>query len=218
MNKKRFFFWFSFVVVLGLIIWGLVVAMKKVPESSTAGAPPPVTAQDHIRGPDNAPITLIEYSDFQCPACASYYPLVERLLAEAGTTVRLVYRHFPLPQHANAKLASRAAEAAGLQGKFWEMYRLLFENQKVWEALSDSSARRVFTEYAAQLGLDINVFADDLDRPETIAKVESDQRSGINIGVNSTPTFFVNGILIQVPPQYDAFRSIIISSTTPASI
>src|SRR5882762_8281446 len=99
MNTKRFFFWLCFVVVLGLIVWGLIVAMNKPAIGLNLGQAAPVTAADHVTGPANAKATLIEYGDFQCPACGVYAPLVERLMTEASTTLRVVFRHFPLTQH-----------------------------------------------------------------------------------------------------------------------
>ena len=101
MNIKRIIFWACFIIILGLIIWGLAVAMGKSATNGTlTSSPAPVTSADHILGSPNAPVTMIEYGDFECPACGAYYPLVKRLTDEASTTVRLVFRHFPLPQHA----------------------------------------------------------------------------------------------------------------------
>ncbi|MEK7641947.1 MAG: DsbA family protein [Patescibacteria group bacterium] len=210
MNTKRIIFWLGFVVVFGLIIWGLVVAMNKPPVMGlNLGAPAPVTEADHVRGSADAPVTLIEYSDFQCPACAIYYPLVERLLSESTTTVRFVYRHYPLyPQpHKNAFIASQAAEAAGLQGKFWEMYQLLFDNQKSWENLPNTES--VFEGYATRIGLNTEAFKKDLASDSVKKRVQRDRDEGISLGVNSTPTFFVNGKAIVNPQSYEAFKKII---------
>ena len=212
MNIKRLFFWLGFLVLITLIVWGLIVAMNKAPVSPNAlQAPALVTAADHVRGPADASVTLIEYSDFQCPACASYYPLVERLMSGSSTTVRFVYRHFPLYPlpHKNALFASQAAEAAGAQGKFWEMYRVLFENQSDWAELSDVAVSAQFMKYAAEIGLDSNVFKVDFDSDVAKNKIQADRDNGTSIGVNSTPTFFVNGKSITNPRGYDEFKSII---------
>jgi protein-disulfide isomerase len=210
MNTKRIIFWLGFVIVLGLIIWGLIVAMNREGGvTPKLEAPSPVTLADHVRGPAEAPVTIIEYSDFQCPACATYYPIVERLVTEASTTVRFVYRHFPLYPipHKNAVVAAEASEAAAMQGKFWEMYRLLFENQKLWE--NSDTAAAVFEEYAGRIGLNLEVYKKDVVSDVVKARVEKDRAEGVALGVNSTPTFFVNGTAVVNPNSYESFKELI---------
>jgi protein-disulfide isomerase len=214
MNTKRIIFWACFIIVLGLIIWGLVVAMNKPPIDTSLKSAPEVSSADHVSTEATVPVTLIEYSDFQCPACASYYPVVEQLAREASTTLRFVYRHYPLPQHKNAQLAARASEAAANQGKFWEMYRLMFENQNRWAELGDSGARQIFAGYAADLGLNVETYTADLDSDAVKAKVAADLKGGSDIGVNSTPTFFVNGKAITNPPNYAEFKKLIDDAAT----
>lgn len=209
MNTKRIFFWFGFVVVLSLIVWGLIVAMSKDPMTSRLSAPATVTSADHIRGPVDAPITIVEYADLQCPACATYQPIVDKLLEEASSSVRIVFRHFPLTQHQNALLAARASESASIQGKFWEMVDMIYENQREWENLSDAKASTLFESYALKLGLDMLAYKANLNNP-TIKKVIEDNRDeAIKIGVNSTPTFFVNGKAIVNPSNYEAFKALV---------
>jgi len=219
MNTKRIIFWVCFAIILILIVWGLIVAMgKPVTQTGISGTAPEVTAVDHVAGATSTSVsTLIEYSDFQCPACKSYYPLVEKLMSEASTTVRLVYRHYPLPQHQNALLAARASEAASLQGKFWDMYRLLFENQETWDELSDTSARNVFSGYAEQLSLDLTRYAADLDSAAVKSRISADQDAAQAIGVNSTPTFFVNGKAVVTPSTYDQFKALVTASATTST-
>ncbi|MES2216435.1 MAG: thioredoxin domain-containing protein [Patescibacteria group bacterium] len=211
MNTKRIIFWICFIIVLILIVWGLIVAMNK--PATTVGAlstPPEVTAADHVLGTSTAPITVIEYSDFQCPACGIFYPTVEKFIKEASSTVRFVYRHYPLPQHANAPLAAQAAEAAGKQGKFWDMYHLLFENQKDWSELPDISARQIFAGYASKIGLNTAQYTTDLDGAEGKLKIRTDYQDGAAIGVNSTPTFFANGKAVNISqPNYEIFKAAI---------
>ncbi len=205
---KRIIFWLCFIVVLGLIVWGLVVAMNKpATPTQTLGTPLAVTSTDNIIGPENAPVTLIEYSDFQCPACAMYFPVVEKLLAESSSTVRFVYRHFPLPQHQNALLASQASEAAALQGKFWPMYRLLFDNQTEWE--NSTKAREIFTQYAERVGLNMTSFKKDIDSDIVKNKIQANRDEGIKMGISGTPTFFVNGKAISNPQGYEQFKTVI---------
>jgi protein-disulfide isomerase len=209
MNIKRIIFWVIFLIILAAIVWGLSVAMNKEKAGPTLGSPAPVTAADHVLGPENAPVTIIEYSDFQCPACASFYPLVEKLLDEASTTVRFVYRHFPLypMPHKNAYLASQAAEAAGLQGKFWEMYRMLFTNQAAWE--KSDTATTIFEDYAGRIGLDMSTYKKDADSASVKARVQRDREEGDSLGVSGTPTLFVNGKVIINPNSYDSFKAFI---------
>ena len=210
MNTKRIFFWLGFIIIIGLIVWGLIVAMNKPTPGTSLGMPAPVTANDHVLGATStAKVVLIEYSDFQCPACQTYYPLVEKLVMEASSTVQFVYRHFPLGQHRIAPLAARASEAAALQGKFWEMHKVIFDNQANWESQAEALAKLTFRSYAEDIGLDLAKYDADLDSDPVKAKVQSDLSDGNKIGVNSTPTFFVNGAVISNPSNYEAFKSII---------
>ncbi len=210
MNTKRITFWAVFVIVLALIVWGLAVAMKKTanaPTGQNLGSPAPITASDHIRGPVNPQVTIIEYSDFQCPACEAYYPVVTQLLADSTTTIDLVYRHFPLPQHANAMPSAIASEAASVQGKFWEMYDLLFTNHADWTELSDPTP--VFVKYATQIGLNVSQFKADLASSTLTDRINANKDEGIGLGIDATPTFFVNGKAIVNPQGYDAFQAVI---------
>ncbi len=203
---KRIFTWGSFVVIIGLVVWGLIAAEKKANrEGATLLLPDQIVATDHIRGSETATVTLVEYGDFQCPACAYYHPLIEQLItSNSSTTLRFVFRHFPLTNHANAMPAAQSAEAAGKQGKFWEMYSMIYENQKAWE--SSTTAKNIFIGYAKELGLDEAKFMADYESDETKNKISNDHRGGLKAGVNSTPTFFVNGKKINNPQSYDEFK------------
>jgi protein-disulfide isomerase len=148
---------------------------------------PPVTAKDHVAGPDDAPVTLVEYGDYECPYCGMAHPIVQRAQQQLGSDLRFVFRHFPLAEaHPHARLAAQAAEAAGAQGKFWEMHNALFEHQDALEGEDILS-------YAESIGLDTAKFARDLEAPTYVKKVRDDFRSGVRSGVNGTPTFFING-------------------------
>lgn len=222
------FIWFG----MALVIVGVLIAAAKFADTNSGnvdgnGSPivktlAPVSEVDHTAGSPTAPLTLIEYSDFQCPACAAYYPIVERILSEYPDKVRFVYRHFPLPQHKNAKSASYAAVAAGMQGKFFEMYRALFDRQADWSDMGDTSAE--FSAYAKTIGLDIAKFETDRASDTAAERVTNDYQGGVRASVNSTPTFFLNGKKLSNPPGYDAFKKIIddelatlVSTTTAAS-
>jgi protein-disulfide isomerase len=140
---------------------GFGISKLSAPVESTSLLASGISLNDNSKGNSESSVVLVEYSDFQCPACGAYYPLLKALVEEFGSEIRFVYRHFPLAQHQHAELAGRAAEAAGKQGKFWEMHDLIFENQQSWTNLRNSE--EVFTHYAVQLDLDMEKFKADLD-------------------------------------------------------
>jgi protein-disulfide isomerase len=152
---------------------------------------PPAGAEDHARGPENAPVTLVEYGDYECPHCARAHPVVQQVQHHLGDTVRFVFRNFPLREaHPHAEHAAEAAESVAAHGgeaAFWDMHDLMFENQ---EALEDSA----LVAYGGSLGVDETALADDLVSGAMANRVNKDFRSGIRSGVNGTPTFFVNGV------------------------
>jgi len=148
----------------------------------------PVTNDDHVIGPANAAVTLVEYGDYECPYCGMAYPVVKEILRYFGNQLRFAYRHFPLSRvHPHAQGAAEAAEAAGAQGRFWPMHDLLFQHQN---ALEDKD----LLEYAAALDLDVERFAAELQSGFHTARVREDFLSGVRSGVNGTPTFFINGV------------------------
>lgn len=203
------------VVVAGVVI-ALVVAANKPTIVKLAV---PVGAGDWTTGGTaTSTLSLVEYSDFQCPACAFYAPLVKQLLTDVPE-VALTYRNFPLPQHANAELSARAAEAAGRQGHYWEMHDLLFAHQTDWAEKTNTETEALFTGYATSLGVNATQFKKDLESPEIAAKVASDRQGGLDSGVNSTPSFFLNGTIINNPQTYDQFVGLIraaLASSSPA--
>jgi protein-disulfide isomerase len=143
--------------------------------------------RDHIRGPEDAPVTLVEYGDFECPYCGQAEMVIRDLLASFGDDVRYVWRHLPLNDvHARAQLAAEAVEAAASQGKFWEMYDALLANQ-------DELTPRQIGRIAEQLELDVDRFWDELRRHEHVPRVAEDVSSADSSGVSGTPTFFING-------------------------
>jgi protein-disulfide isomerase len=147
----------------------------------------PVTERDHIQGNPNAPLTLLEYGDYECPYCGAAYPNVKLVQQRMGERLRFVFRNFPLAQiHPHAEHAAEAAEAAGEQGKFWEMHDTLFEHQ---DALDDLDLVR----YAVDLGLDVARFEGEMAAHVHAGRVREDFLSGVRSGVNGTPTFFING-------------------------
>ena len=205
MNK---FTIFSIVLVI-LLAGGIgYLASQTKTDVAPGGLVTDIVLDDHIGGSATAPVTLVEYSDFQCPACGAYYPMLEQLRKDAGDNLRFVYRHFPLRgTHKNADMAAYASEAASLQGKFWEMHAMIFEHQADWSDSND--AKGIFTEYAKTLGLDMEKFAADLFADSTKTRVERDVASGLKAGVNATPSFYLNGKRIQNPRSLAEFKTVI---------
>jgi protein-disulfide isomerase len=154
-------------------------------------APSPGASNPYERGGASARITLEEFSDFQCPACGNLEPALRRVVTDYGDRVRLVFRNFPLSMHKYAFLAARAAEAAGQQGKFWEMHDMIYDNQKEW---SDAMEPRVqFDSYATRLGLDVQRFKADMERQDLADRIKADYARGMSFGVKGTPTIYLNG-------------------------
>ena len=145
----------------------------------------------HIRGDPDAPVTLEEFGDFQCPPCGQFAGFVQELLQEYNSRLRLVFRNYPLPGHEHAREAAQAAEAAGLQGKFWEMYDTLYREQSLWS--NASNTRELFESYAGTIGLNVDQFKMDMDGEQAKARVDSDQARAESLGINVTPTIYING-------------------------
>lgn len=207
MNKTG---WIIFSVVVAAVLAGLVVW--------TRIANPPVDVSgidngtlvaasanngniaDHVTGKKDSKVLLIEYGDFQCPSCGSAYPQTKQIIKEYGDRVGFVFRNFPLTSlHPNARVAAATAEAAGLQGKYWEMHDMLYEKQDDWSGLSGDKRGDIFNSYAQTLGLDMDKFKADLQSnstsgdTSTTKKIAFDQALGKKFNVNATPTFFING-------------------------
>lgn len=166
---------------------------------------PPIGDPDHFLGPTDAPITLLEYGDYECPYCGMAYPIVSSILQRMGDSLRFAYRHFPLTQlHPHAQHAAEMAEAAGERGKFWRMHDMLYRNQ---DALEDED----LISYAAQLGIHPDWAAEALTTHGLAGRVREDFMSGVRSGVNGTPTFFINGVRHDgswdEPTLYDALQA-----------
>ncbi|HVB51742.1 MAG TPA: thioredoxin domain-containing protein [Acidimicrobiales bacterium] len=147
----------------------------------------PVGPDDHALGPENAPLTIVEYGDYQCPYCGQAFPIVQALQREFGDSLRFVFRNLPLADmHPHAEQASEMAEAVGTHGRFWEMHDLLYEHQRDLED-------KALLEYAAQTGVDTQAVVATLESGEPRERVQRDLESAIRSGANGTPTFFVNG-------------------------
>ncbi|MET0647426.1 MAG: thioredoxin domain-containing protein [Pyrinomonadaceae bacterium] len=189
-------------VTAAVVLMSRPSASDDTPTQNAAASPPatqpprPTTQQPgapnpYVKGSTSSRITVEEFSDFQCPACSGLEPGLKRVMAAYNDRVRFVFRNYPLQMHKYAFIAARAAEAAGLQGKFWEMHDMLYENQKEW---SDSMEPRVqFDSYATRLGLDVQRFKADMDRQDLAERIKSDMMRGNALGVKGTPTVYLNG-------------------------
>jgi len=162
------------------------------PSEPSSGVPP-VSARDHVQGSSTALVTLIEYADYECPDCGLAFAVVKALQKRFGDKLRFVFRHFPLDEHFNAESAAQAAEAAGAQGKFWEMHDELFKNQLELEP--DNLA-----VYAKRLKLDVKRVESELERAVHRPRVRADVETGARAGMNGTPAFFINGVRFDGEP------------------
>lgn len=206
--QNKFTLWVGALAVLGLTI--LIIIFSSLGGSSI---PVPddiarITGTDHVRGNPETQVVLIEYSDYQCPACAAFEQYVVKIIAEFGDHIVFAYRHFPLNIHANSKPAVRAVEAANIQGKFWEMHEMLFVNQKEWE--NEGDAKVIFTQYAAEIGINVEQFMSDYDSQELKDFADQTFETALELKLNHTPTFILNGEIIDDnPSSFDEFRALI---------
>lgn len=182
-------------VVTLVLLFGAVFFLSKSPTPPAAGTPVDqnLLVRENSRkiATDSAKVTIVEFGDYQCPACGAAHPVIKQVLKDFSGKVNFVFRDFPFPQHLNAMEAAEAAESAGAQGKYWDMYDLLYQNQEEWSEVSNP--REIFTSYAKQLNLNIDQFSSDMDTNKFVDKINKDKQDGEALGVNSTPTFFVNG-------------------------
>lgn len=201
MNTKT---WIIFGVICVAVLGGIIALSKKdkisidvsnVDTNSVIKA----SAQngnigDHLAGSATSPVRLIEYGDIQCPSCGGAHPGIKKIIADYGDKIGFVFRNFPLTtMHPNALAAATAAEAAGLQGKYWEMNNILYENQNTWNSLSTDKRTDMFVSLARQVGVDETKFRAALSSADIAKKIAFDQALGGKIGVNATPTFYLNG-------------------------
>lgn len=200
-----------FVIIAAVLLAGVVTAMyfqrsaenptpapptnsptAANPASTPAPPPDPGAEPAHVQGSASAPVKLEEFGDFQCPPCGMLHPVLKNMEAEFGPEkVQVIFREFPLPAHTHALAAAYAAEAAGLQGKFWEMHDILYEHQADWEKAFDS--RPIFEGYAKTVGLDVEQYKRDLTNEIVSRRVTADGKRATSLGVKGTPTVFLNG-------------------------
>lgn len=153
---------------------------------------------------DSARVNVVEFGDYQCPACGAAYPVTKKVIADYRDKINFVFRNFPLPMHKNAQIAAEAAEAAGVQGKFWEMHDKLYESQSTWG--DSDQPMDLFVTYAQQIGIDVNKFKDEVSANKYSTVISQDQSDGNSLGVNATPTFYINGQKFEGVPGYNDFK------------
>ncbi len=206
---KRIAIWGGSAALLVLAVWGVVKlagSAAALPDASGI-LTDQISSSDWVIGNPSSSTVLVEYADFQCPACAAYHPVLKQLMNEESSSIVFVYRYFPLTQHLNGKPAAYAAEAAGRQGKFWQMHDMLFEYQSVWENASDPFT--IFEGYAESLKLDTTKFRNDYALDDVHTRVDRDYASGLNERINQTPTFYLNGKQIANPASFEDFKTTI---------
>jgi protein-disulfide isomerase len=204
--NKQFFFIVSLVVA---VLVGIFVVTSGNKESTGGeGSGGQAQASNHVQGAGNKNVTLVEFGDFQCPACRSFYPIIKQIKETYGDDITFQFRHYPLTQiHPNAFAAHRSAEAAGKQGKFFEMHDLLYENQEAWSNLPDPT--QAFASYAQQLELNIEQYQADAAGEEVNDIINADIKLAQEAGAASTPTFVLNGEKIQNPKSFEEFKQLI---------
>lgn len=156
----------------------------------------------------SAKITLVEFGDYECPACGVYHPFIKQLLIDFSGKINFAFRNFPLSQHLNAQISSQAVEAAGLQGKYWQMHDKVYEAQSEWSTSTD--AKNIFIGYAESLGLDMDKYKTDIDSQIVKDRIKTDVNDGGLVKLTATPTYYLNGIKIDpLPSNYEALKALV---------
>lgn len=209
---NRTLWWGGAALLLAFSVWFLVTVVNSSNNNNATTADtinvPPVNAQDMTSGPKNAKVVIVEYADFQCPGCAAAYPILKQLTDDYKNKILFVYRFMPLEQiHQHALLSAQASYAAYKQGKFWEMHDLLFAHQTDWAEATD--AQGIFLSYAKSLNLNSDQFTKDMLDQNTIKYIKSQEQKGIAIGIQATPTIFLNGKQVENANSYDDFKKLV---------
>ena len=202
MNKR----FIGTILAVILVVAGFLWLTKPNPDSASSSAQP----TNHIEGEGAKGITLIEYGDYQCPACGSYYPVLKSLVETYKADIFFQFRNYPLDSiHQNARAGARAAEAANMQGKFWEMHDMLYENQTSWQSASDPLS--FYTSYAKQIGIaDIDKFTTDYKSAAVNDLINADLKEGQKLSITSTPTFVLDGKKLEENPRdQESFNKLI---------
>lgn len=202
----------SIALVLGAVLVAAILVTTggsdEEPASAQEGTAGGTLAADSrllSEAPDDK-VTIVEFLDFECESCRAFFPTMEQIREEYGDQITVAIRYFPLPSHTNAQIAAQAVEAAAEQGALEEMYQRMFETQAEWGESQDSK-ESLFVDFARDLGLNMEQFEADLNDPETVERVTSDQEAGVSLGVQGTPTVFFNGEMLPGMPTYEDLKS-----------
>lgn len=199
---------FSGIILATVAIIGVALFAFSRPTNAPKVDPKILIADDSYKmGSPSATVTLVEFGDFQCPACGAYHTVVKQLMEKYKESVTLVFRNFPLPMHPNAVPSARAVEAAGKQGKFWEMYDKVYETQSEWS--NEKNTAEIFMKYAKEFGLNTEQFAKDMASSEIQKRIDRDISDANVLGINATPTFYLNYEKIQNPASLEDFETLI---------
>ncbi|MDB5188004.1 MAG: Na+/H+ antiporter NhaA [Candidatus Kaiserbacteria bacterium] len=220
-QRTQLFIGAAFIVlIIGItVVLAAMSGSAKPITGKTSIQTTPVSSSDHVRGNASSSVSVIEYGDFECPACGAYEPIMQKLTQTYGDRVAFVFRQFPLYQiHPNAIISAQASEAASLQGKFWAMHDALYSNQDAWSTVStDTVVKDKFDTYAQSIGLDVAKFNTDVVSQSIVANVQSQLSQGESINIDHTPTFFINGVEIDNPASADAFSKLIDAALAAAT-
>ncbi len=200
--------------LVAVVVIALLIGVALMNRSTPTKADPDllVRANSHrLSSAADGKVTLVEFLDLECEACGAAYPGVERLRKEYDGKITYVVRYFPIPSHRNAQLAAQAVEAAASQGKFEAMYTTMYDKQTTW-AESDKSQEQAFIGFARDLGLDVEKFRADMNDDRTAKRVAQDQADGEKAGVQGTPTFFLNGRLLDIAPSYENLKKAVVDA------
>ena len=200
--KAETLFFFGIVIVVLVAVGGLFFLKSQPEDKATIDSI--VRDNNYFTGPKDAKVVLVGFADFQCPACKAVEPVVQKIQSEYKDRVKFVFKHFPLPSHNNGLDAALASEAAGEQGKFWEFHDALFEKQGEWGNLSNPNPE--FEKYAENLGLDMAKFSKALKDKTYSEKINTDKSDGIDLNVQATPTFFLNGEKLEGGLSFEQFK------------
>ncbi|HZS42803.1 MAG TPA: thioredoxin domain-containing protein [Candidatus Paceibacterota bacterium] len=183
-----------FLIVMGVLI---VKNSSSAPVTTVSGDQQTLLlgVNSHMTGSSSAKVTMVEFGDYQCPACGAAYPTIKNVtdFYQNNPNFNFIFRNFPLPQHQYAKISAEAAEAAGAQGKYWQMHDLLYENQSAWDPSVTQDPLAVFVTYAEQLGLDVNKFKTDVQNNAHVDRINADLADVQKLGLDHTPTVYING-------------------------
>lgn len=192
-------------VVTAILVVGAVFFLSKESKPKPADTSLLIRENSNKISTDSGKLTIVEFGDYECPACGAVYPGLKQVLSEYSGKVNFVYRHFPLMQHKSAEIAAAAAEASGMQGKYWDMHNMLYERQDEWDEGAD--ALGFFRKYATEIGLDVEKFVSDMGSEQAKQKVRNDLTDGLALGINSTPSFFFDGELYKKGFSYNDFKT-----------